>query len=377
MKKIKVLHIYKTSIEESFGGIETFIHSLCKEGKNFGVENLVMTLSSNPSKEIIDKLTYKVIQVKQDIFIFQTAFSFQAFFKFRKLVKETDIVHYHFPYPFSDLLHLICRVKKPTILTYHSDIIRQKRILLFYQFLMRRFLNSINCVVATSKNYLVTSKVLSKIAKKVHVIPIGIDINSYPILDLKKNEKFCEKLPENFFVFIGSMRYYKGLKIAIDGIENTKINLALAGIGEIENELKRIVKKRNLKNVFFLGKVSESEKVCLLHKAFGFIFPSHLRAEAFGISLLEAAAFGKPLISCEIGTGTSFVNKNNVTGLVIKPSCPVQLRNAMEFLINNPLRAKEMGENARIRSLKYFNSKETTKKYYALYKKLISNKFTN
>ena len=374
MKKIKVLHIYKTSIEDSFGGIETFIHNLCEEGEDLGIKNLVMTLSPNSKNKEVNMGKYKIIKVKQDLNIFQTSFSLKAIFKFKELVKDADIIHYHFPYPFADLLHFLCAVKKPSIITYHSDIIRQKRVLIFYKWLMKRFLNSVDCIVATSENYFATSEILKNVASKVRVIPIGINVKKYPNFNIKKNKKFCEKLPKKFLVFIGAMRYYKGLKIALKAVENTNINLVLAGIGQIEEELKEIVYKRKMNNVYFLGKVSEEEKVCLLNLCTGFVFPSHLRSEAFGISLLEAASFSNPLISCEIGTGTSYVNKNNVTGIVVKPSDPSQLQKAMYFLLNNSEKANEMGKNAKKRAMRLFKSDKATRDYLKLYKEIIKKK---
>ena len=67
---------------------------------------------------------------------------------------------------------------------------------------------------------------------------------------------------------------------------------------------------------------------------FAVLFPSHLRSEAFGISLLEGAMYGKPLISSEIGTGTTYINIDKETGLVVPPSDPIALREAMDFLWN-------------------------------------------
>ncbi len=371
MKRIKVLHIYKSSIDECFGGIESFMHNLCEEGNYYGIDNLLMTLSPNPKDKVIDMGNYKVIKVKQNFHIFQTSFSIHAFFKFKQLIKKVDIIHYHFPYPFADILHFLCRVKKPSIVTYHSDIIRQKRIFFFYKWLMHRFLNSVDLIVSTSQNYFATSEILINISHKVRVIPIGINVKSYPKLNYYDNRIFCKKLPKEFIVFIGAMRYYKGLKIALEAVQNTRINLVLAGIGEIEKELKIIANKRKMNNVFFLGKVSESEKVCLLNLSKAFVFPSHLRSEAFGISLLEAASFAKPLISCEIGTGTSFINQNNVTGLVVSPSDPIQLRKAMIFLIENPKEAKRMGDNAKKRAKRLFSSKKATESYIKLYQELL------
>ena len=77
-----------------------------------------------------------------------------------------------------------------------------------------------------------------------------------------------------------------------------------------------------------------------------FPFPSHLRSEAFGISLLEGAMFGKPMISSEIGTGTSYINIAGETGLVVPPNAPQALHEAMRQLWEHPEQAAQMGARA-------------------------------
>ena len=112
---------------------------------------------------------------------------------------------------------------------------------------------------------------------------------------------------------------------------------------------------------------------------YGFIFPSNLRTEAFGIALLEAAYFGNPLISCEIGTGTSFVNKHYKTGFVVKPGCPKDLRDAMLKLLNNGDLAIRMGKNAKKRAEKLFNANKQSELYLKIYSEILnsSNKRNN
>ena len=62
---------------------------------------------------------------------------------------------------------------------------------------------------------------------------------------------------------------------------------------------------------------------------------------------MEAACVGKPMISCEIGTGTTFVNRADETGLVINPGSSKELRKAMDFLLENPEIVKKFGQNAK------------------------------
>jgi rhamnosyl/mannosyltransferase len=104
---------------------------------------------------------------------------------------------------------------------------------------------------------------------------------------------------------------------------------------------------------------------------YGVVFPSHLRSEAFGISLLEGAMYGKPMISSEIGTGTTFVNIGNETGLVVPPSDPAALRQAMTYLWNHPEEAAEKGRKAEQRYWDHFTADKMVKAYVDLYKSLV------
>ena len=90
------------------------------------------------------------------------------------MAAEADIIHYHFPWPFMDLMHFFSRTKKPTIVTYHADIVKQIVLLQFYKPLMHRFFQSIDMIVATSPNNFQNSSVLQKYRKKTVVIPLGI-----------------------------------------------------------------------------------------------------------------------------------------------------------------------------------------------------------
>ena len=115
----------------------------------------------------------------------------------------------------------------------------------------------------------------------------------------------------------------------------------------------------------------------MLNLCYAFVFPSHLRSEAFGISLLEAAMYGKPLISCEIGTGTTYINIDKETGIVVPPSDPAAFRRAMDYLWNNPEEAAAMGRCAEARYWKIFTAKNMAQSYVSLYEKLLDIPRTN
>lgn len=126
-----------------------------------------------------------------------------------------------------------------------------------------------------------------------------------------------------------------------------------------------------LKKTIFLGHIPDTDKVALLQLCYGILFPSHMRSEAFGISLLEGAMFGKPMISSEIGTGTTYANIAGETGLVVPPSDPGALSNAMHYLWEHPAKAAEMGENAAQRFNRLFTTERMAHKYSTLYHEIV------
>ncbi|AEK60955.1 glycosyltransferase family 4 protein [Collimonas fungivorans] len=368
---MRVLHFYKTYQSESYGGIEQTIYQLCKCSPASGIESEVLTLSDDPDPAELMYEGHKVHRVKLDLQIASTGFSLSALKRFSQLAAEVDIVHYHFPWPFMDLAHFVTRMNKPSVVTYHSDIVRYKTLLQLYRPLMHRFLNSVDAIVATSPNYLQTSSVLAGYKDKTQVIPIGLDKSNYPTPSAAVTEKWQKQIGGRFFLFVGAIRYYKGLHILLDAARGTDYPIVIVGAGPIEQELKQRVQEQGLRNVIFLGIVSDEDKVALLQLCYAIVFPSHLRSEAFGISLLEGAMYGKPMISSEIGTGTSYINNHRETGLVVPPSDPDAFRLAMQQLWDDPELARTMGARAQARYQKLFTARVMGESYAGLYRDVL------
>ncbi len=370
----RVLHFFKTYYPDTFGGIEQVIFQLCKGTARFGFTSEVLTLSPNAHEAPIEFSGHLVHQAKLDIQIASTGISLSAFRKFSELAKQADIIHLHYPWPFMDIVHFATRHGKPTVVTYHSDIIRQKTLLKLYRPLKNCFLSSVDRIVATSPNYLATSPVLNKFRDKVVEITYGLDKSTYPIPTPELLEHWRAKLGGRFFLFVGMLRYYKGLHILLDAMQSTDYPVVIVGSGPVETELKEHAARLNLKNIYFLGALPDEDKVALLQLCYAVVFPSHLRSEAFGLSLLEGAMYGKPMISSEIGTGTSYINVNDETGLVVQPSDPKAFREAMRFLWDNPTIATEMGKRAELRYLELFTAERMASSYAALYTELLTER---
>jgi rhamnosyl/mannosyltransferase len=368
---IKVLHFFKTYYPETMGGVEQVIYQIAEGGMRHGFRSEVLYLSERGAarNEVIGHhLSHRS---KRDLHLASTGFSLSAFEDFAQLARQADVVHYHFPWPFMDLVHFASRLDKPSLVSYHSDIVKQQWLLKLYQPLMHRFLSSVDRIVASSPNYAQSSEVLSGFKDKLSIIPYGLDRATYPQPTEAKLQYWRENLGERWFLFVGALRYYKGLDYLLGAAKVTHLPVVILGGGHLELELKAKAQVLGLHNVRFLGGLPDDDKVALLQLCYAFVFPSHLRSESFGISLLEAAMFGKPMISCEMGCGTTFINVGGETGLVVEPADSAALAGAMRALWDDPVRAAAMGERAALRYKHVFTADKMVASYAALYRELI------
>lgn len=368
---IKVLHFFKTYYPETMGGIEQVIFQIAQGGAEHGFSSEVLYLSERGAarnETVGNHLTHRS---RLDMHVASTGFSLSAFKDFSQLAKQADVVHYHFPWPYMDLVHFATRHGKPSVLSYHSDIVKQKTLLKLYQPLMNRFLSSVDCIVASSPNYAQSSPVLSRFRDKVEIIPYGLDRATYPVVPEARLDFWRSRVGSKFFLFVGALRYYKGLDYLLDAAKISGLPVVILGGGHQESELKEQAGRLGLANVHFLGGLDDEDKAALLTLCYAFVFPSHLRSESFGISLLEAAMYGKPLISCEIGSGTTFINIAGETGLVVPPRDSGALASAMLTLSNAPERAQAFGENAQRRYSEVFSAQSMVSAYAAIYRRLL------
>ena len=357
---MKILHIYKTYYPDSIGGVEKSIKNIINGTKAFGLRsNILSTYKKKPSKHI---------SFKQNFEISSMPISFSLIFNFKKITKKFDILHYHYPWPFMDLLHLLLNIKIPSLITYHSDIVRQKKLKILYNPLKELFFSKVNKIVCSSKNYLNSSKDLKIFRSKTTVIPFGIKKDDY-IINNKKLDIFKKKYGSNFVIFVGVLRYYKGLNYLIDAISKTNYRLLIVGSGKNYREIKNRIKK--IDNIKILTNINDNELPCLIKLSKCLVLPSHLRSEAFGFSLLEGLMFGKPLISCDIKTGTSFININNLTGYVVKPKSSSSIKNALNKIFIKKSKANYFEKNCKKRFNQYFTQEKMALKYIKLYKSIL------
>jgi rhamnosyl/mannosyltransferase len=227
--------------------------------------------------------------------------------------------------------------------------------------------------VATSPNYLATSKLLQRVQERVDVIPLGLAPESYQPASIDALRQVEQGYGVGFYLFIGVLRYYKGLQFLVEAAAQNGLPVVIAGRGSEHKALEAQAKSSGASNIKFAGFVSDDIKQALMARAKAIVFPSCERSEAFGVTLLEGQMHSLPLITCDIGTGTSFVNQHGVTGLVVPPRNATALSDAMRQLEENPETAERMGRAGRERLNNVFSGSQVGEKYTSLYRKLLES----
>lgn len=374
---LNVLNIYKTYFPDPPGGLQEAIRQICLTTSRIGIKNTIFTLTPKLDQKTITFPEAKVVREKSWWAPASCDISGPASLNtYAELTKHANVIHFFYPWPYADLLNLLAPSKKPKVLTYISDVVQQKYLNKLYAPLMWHTLRQMDVIVANCEAYARTSPILSHpyIRDKVRVIPLGIEESSYPSVNeliAATPFKLASLSPgEPYFLFIGVHRYYKGLHTLIKASMRCNAKVLIAGSGPKTDELKNLAIQIGASNIIFVGQVSDAEKMSLIAGCRALVLPSHLRSEAYGMVLVEASMMAKPMISCEIGTGTSFINLDGKTGIVIPPESESKLAEAMQLLLNDSELATQMGTAARKRYEENFSGTVLGESYAKLFREL-------
>jgi rhamnosyl/mannosyltransferase len=377
MRKLRVLHVYRTYFPDPPGGLQEAIRQIALVTQPFGIESRIFALTPYGASADIELPEGLVIRCRSWAAPASCDLGgVNSFLRFAKAAEWADVINFHFPWPFADLLRMVIRPTSKSVLTYHSDIVRQRWLAKIYSPLCNNMLRAVNAVIATSPAYAATSQVLSQpfLCEKVRVIPLGILEESYPSTgDDTIFNRLGIGLAEPYFLFVGVLRYYKGLRTLIWAASLVGAKLVLAGSGPESGALKEMAHDLGAGNVLFAGQVTDAEKIALIKRCLAVVLTSHLRSEAFGMVLVEAAMLGRPMISCEIGTGTSYVNFDGESGFVIPPEDPQALVGAMHTLLSDSELVTKFGHGARARYERMFSGPALGLAYSNLYQDVVGS----
>lgn len=306
--------------------------------------------------------------------------NFILFFYLNSIIKKVspDIIHVHMP----GLMPFFClnRIRKmKSVVHWHADVdgtkVSKSLLFPFYKLLETQLLKAADSIIATSFQYLDSSRTLKRFKQKCRVIPLGVSAEKKQSGLLSDNiSRFIKN--KKAVVAIGRLTYYKGfiyLIRAMKHVNHKQAVLVIAGDGPekqvLLNEIKRL---RLADSVYMPGRISEQDKHSLLSRADVFCLPSIDRAEAFGVALLEAMQHGLPLLTTRVkGSGMNHVNIHNQTGLTVRPADERSLADALNRLLDRPDISRQFAENSQKRFDTCFRAEVTTKALKMHYQAMI------
>lgn len=372
--ELKILHLYK-DYAPVLGGIENHVRGLAQGQAARGHDVSVLVTSRNRRTHVEMIGGVRVIFAARLATISSAPVSLAMFALLHR--EQPDIVHMQFPYPWGEIANYFFSRAFKTVITYQSDIVRQKYLRLVYAPLMQRVLAHADAIVATSPNYIASSPVLGRWKQKCVVIPLGIDPRPYEDVDPRGRREIRAGLdvPADapLLLFAGVLRYYKGLNYLLQAMAAIpQARLVVLGQGPMEREWRELAHTLGVQaHVSFVGKIADAELPSYYAACDVFVLPSSERSEAFGLVQLEAMAAGKPVVCTELGTGTSFVNVDGETGFVVPARDPRALAAAITRLSEDDALRAQMGAAGRSRVKQEFLLENMVDRVVALYEDLI------
>ncbi|MGQ9567569.1 MAG: glycosyltransferase [Anaerolineae bacterium] len=366
---MRILHVYK-DYYPVLGGIENHIRLLAEGQAARGHQVAVLVTSLTPRTTVEDRGGVRVIKAGRAVALSSTPVSLSFPIYLARL--RPDITHLHFPYPLGEMAHLLLGRGRPTVLTYHSDVVRQRGWLRLYRPLLRRVLRRADRIIATSPHYVASSPYLQEVAGRCRVIPLGIEAARFARADLGAVGTLRARFGGPLLLFVGRLRYYKGLPHLLRALQGLpEARLLVVGDGPMRGTWEAEAQTLGLADrVYFLGEVPEGDLPAYYHACDLFVLPADQRSEAFGAVLLEAMASGRPVVSTDLGTGTSWVNRHGETGWVVPPADSEALRAAIQRLLGDEALRQRLGEEAR-RWAQEFDVQVLVDRVLALYEEVL------
>ncbi len=363
---MKILHLGKY-FPPYYGGMETVLYNLSTElSKKHDVSVIVSNTENRNVNEFVDGVN--VIRVKRLGKIASTDICPSMV----RYIKDCDIIHLHSPNPMAEVSLLAARPACRLVITYHSDIIKQRILRKLYNPVFNGILKKADRITATSEQYAEGSKWLRKYRNKIRVVPLGIDIDPYTNIDTERiilDNEYGDRL----VLFIGRLVYYKGLEYLIKAMKGVEGKLIVIGDGPMKENLVGIANAEGIgSKVEFLGNRDEREKIKWLRSASVFCLPSIEKSEAFGIVQLEAMACGLPVINTRIhGSGVQSLSIHNKTGITVDPANSQALTEAINTILGDNDMSKRMGEAGRERIKKYYTKEIMTQNILEVYNEVL------
>ncbi|MBN2025473.1 MAG: glycosyltransferase [Actinobacteria bacterium] len=268
--------------------------------------------------------------------------------------RDADIYHFHTPFPLGELGGLMLGRGRKMVASYHSDVLRQKRLVYAYRPVLERFLRRCSAILVASPQLMRSSPALSSLQDRCRLVHYGVDVRRFQVDGIVSCR--ASELRDRYatggglVLFVGRLVYYKGLEYLLEAAGKVDAGFLILGRGPLAKRLRLQAETAGIsRRIHFVDWADEAEITAYYHASDMLVLPSTARTEAFGLVLLEAQACGKPVISTELGTGTSYANLDGITGFVVPPGDAGALAAAVNRLLADGALRKEMGSRGKER----------------------------
>jgi rhamnosyl/mannosyltransferase len=373
---LKIVHIYKDYFPPTVGGIEQTVERMATWQARSGHEVVVLTSAAGGHRTVDEVVNgVRVIRVAEWGRALSAPFCPTMPSHLSRL--EPDLCHHHFPNPTGEVSWLLVRPPGAMVVTYHCDIIRQAAVMPVYGHFVHALLRAADLVMPTSENQIGFSKFLPDYREKCRVVPLGVDLE--PFLRAQPHGpaavEFRARHAQPIVMFVGRLVYYKGLDIMIEAMHRIPGTLVIVGDGPYRAQLEERHRASGLgSRVVFAGRVEPRDVATWMAAADVGVLPSILPNETFGLSMVEMMACGIPCVCTELGTGTSFVNRDGETGLVVPPADAGALAAAVQRLLGDTELRRRMGEASRARAVRLFSTEAMMRAVDAVYSEALSSR---
>ncbi len=369
-----ILYVYKDYFPV-LGGIENHVRDLAEGFVGRG--HAVTVLVTNPGPQTVEEHLngVRVIKAGRLGAVASTPLSLDFLSQLRAL--RPDVTHLHLPYPVGEVVQLLGGRGRPYVATYHADVTRpvQRAIMRLYAPVLHLVLRRAARVIATSPNYVQSSPYLRRVRDRVSVVTSSVDPRRFAPRPADRAASLWDAPPHPpTLLFVGLMRHYKGVDVLIRALALLpgEARLMLAGDGPLRGEWERLCAELGLQQrVSFLGRVPDEALPGLYQAADVFVLPAISRAEALGLVIVEAMMSGLPCVTTEIGSGTSYLVQDGLSGYVVPPRSPAALAEALNRLIADPALRARMGAAGRARALQQFTLEKMLADVEAIYREVL------
>jgi len=367
---MRILLVYK-DYAPVVGGIENHVRLLAEGLHQRAVDVRVLVTNTGLRTRCESIEGVPVVKAGRFFTVSSAPISLALYPWLYRLEAGIDVAHLHFPYPPGELGQLMLGRSRRFVLTYHSDIVRQKVLGLIYRPFLWRVLRHADLITVSNPTYIQTSPFLRPFAGKCRVIHHGADLSRFVATpEIQEGAAAVRRQygGQPLILFVGRLRHYKGLDVLLTAMHQVPAHLLVVGTGPMESAWRRQAAEEGLMDqVTFLGRVSEAKLVATYHAADIFVLPSTNRAETWGAVQVEAMVCGLPAVCTELGTGTSYVNQDGVTGIVVPPGDPDALAEALHHLLEDEALRRQMGEAGRQRAYREFSKEAMLDQIMAFY----------